>query len=170
MKTASALTKSHPRGPAKESLYQRDYYAWVQSQVQALKQRQLDDLDLKNLSEEVADLGTSLRHELRSRMRVILTHLLKWHFQPSKRSSSWELTLLEQRARVRDLLDANPSLRREVAEFLSKAYESGIRMAGAQMKLAKNDVQRTFPPHCPWTPEQILDDDFLPNASRSASR
>src|SRR3984893_6553283 len=110
MKTASALTKSHTRGPAKESLYRRDYYAWVQTQVQALKERQLNDLDLENLSEEVADLGTSLRHELRSRMRVILTHLLKWQFQPSKKSSSWQMTLIEQRAGVRDLLEENPSL------------------------------------------------------------
>src|SRR5450756_493568 len=95
MKSASALNKSRPREPAQESLYKRDYYAWVQSQVRALNERRLDALDLQNLSEEVADLGTSLRLELRSRLKTILTQLLKWQFQPSKRSTSWEVTLIE---------------------------------------------------------------------------
>jgi len=167
MKSAATLTKSRPRDSAQKSLYDRDFYAWLGSQVSALREHRLGDLDLENLVEEVGDLAANLQRELRNRLKVILVHLLKWHFHPSKQSTSWRVTLLEQRDQIAQLLEQNPSLSRQVSELIAKTYASASKRAGVEMKLAKTDAQRIFPARCPWTPAQILDDDFLPSSSRS---
>ena len=170
MKTASALTRSRPREPAHKSLYDRDFCAWVGSQVSALRERRFRDLDLENLIEEVGDLAANLQRELRSRLKVILIHLLKWQYQSPKRSTSWQVTLLEQRDQIHELLERNPSLRRQIPELVAKAYASAFKLAGKEMDLETSRPHRAFPVQCPWTPEQILDDDFLPSTSRVSSR
>ena len=69
-------------------LYKRDYYAWVRSQVDLLRRREFDSLDNGNVAEELDDLGKSVRRELESRLERILAHLLKWSYQPERRSPS----------------------------------------------------------------------------------
>jgi hypothetical protein len=168
MKSSSAATTPRPR-QARQSEYDRDFYAWIQTQVQALRERRFDALDLENLAEEVEDVGKGLQRELRNRLEVILVHLLKWQYQPSRRSASWENTLGEQRSRTREFLQKNPSLRPQLFEILGRAYGSACFIAARQMNLTKIQWQRTFPSECPWSAEQVLDDDFLPKASRSKS-
>jgi hypothetical protein len=45
-------------------LYHRDYYAWIQRQVQALREPRLEDVDWANAAEEIEDLGKSERRGL----------------------------------------------------------------------------------------------------------
>src|SRR5438309_10047706 len=99
------------RSLEERSLYERDFYAWIQEQVEALRQRRLDQVDADNVAEELDDLGSSLQRELESRLEVAIAHLLKWAYQPKRRSASWENTIDEQRARIRRLFAKNPSLR-----------------------------------------------------------
>ena len=170
MKSSSAATAPRPRQTSRQSEYDRDFYAWIQTQVQALRERRFDALDLENLAEEVEDVGKGLRRELRSRIGVILVHLLKWQYQPDRRSDSWQSTLDEQRWNVREILQENPSLRRQPSEMLDAAYKSACITASREMSLSKIQRQRTFPAQCAWSVEQVLDDDFVPKASRSSSR
>ena len=58
-------------------LYDRDYYAWVQSQVDALRQHRIEDVDWENVAEEIEDLGKSQRHAIQSQMVRALELLLK---------------------------------------------------------------------------------------------
>jgi hypothetical protein len=169
MKSSSAATTPRPRQAARESEYDRDFYAWIQSQVQALRARRFDALDAENLAEEVEDVGRSLRRELTSRLRVTIAHLLKCQYEPEKRSDSWQSTLDEQRWNAREILQESPSLRPQLHEILGTAYKSACLLAAREMGLTKLQRQRTFPSECPWSIEQLLDDDFLPKASRSKS-
>jgi len=41
------------------NLYERDYYAWLQDQVQALRERRIEEVDWENVAEEIEDLGKS---------------------------------------------------------------------------------------------------------------
>ncbi len=165
MKTTATSPGSLPRGPARRSGYEDDFYAWLLSQVSALRERRFHDLDLENLIEEVEDLARGLPRELRNRFRVILVHLLKWRYQPGKRSTSWKVTLLEQRDQVEQLLAQSPSLRQQVPHFIEKTYVSATKRAAVEMRREK--VRHIFPPQCPWTPAQILDEDYLPNGMRT---
>ena len=92
---------------------------------------------------------------------MILTHLLKRQYQPAKQSRSWKLSILTQRHDLADVLRDSPSLRRLLPELLDEAYESARELAMYEMGLNKWDTN--IPPkQNPFTLEQVLDDEFLP--------
>ena len=95
----------------KKSLYDIDFNLWVESLVAALRARQLGDLDLSNLIEEIEDLAKRDKEALRSYLKRLLTHLLKWQYQPSKRSKSWKVSMSNARIEIEDILLDSPSLR-----------------------------------------------------------
>ena len=63
--------------------HDEDLYAWTQEQAAMLRARQAEGLDWDNLAEEIQAVGGSDRRELKSRLRIILLHLLKWQGQPA---------------------------------------------------------------------------------------
>jgi len=144
------------------SLYGRDYYSWALEQSSALRQRRFDALDMDHLAEEVEGLAKSERRELRSRLTRILVHLLKCRFQAAHRSRSWEATLALQRVEIADLFHDSPSLRSELPESVERAYSLAVRLAGKGMRMRRDRWERLFPARCPWSPKQILDEDFYP--------
>ncbi len=144
------------------SRYDEDFYAWTQHQATILRgvacPRELDAL---NLAEEIEDLGKSQRRELRSRLRVLVMHLLKWRYQPEGRidNHSWEDTIREQRKEIEDALEDSPSLKQEVGRYMLKDYGYAKDRAVRQTRLRPE----MFPETCPWTAEQVLDTDFWPD-------
>ncbi len=137
-------------------IYEADFYAWSQQQAKFLRTGQLDQLDLENLAEEVEALGRQERRELRDRLAVLVGHLLKWQYQPAKRSRSWQSTLKVQRQEVRRLIQENPSLKPYLSEALANAYDAAVDLA-----IQETGLER-FPSDCPYLLEQILDELFLP--------
>ncbi|MFB2837078.1 DUF29 domain-containing protein [Floridanema evergladense] len=139
-------------------LYETDFYGWTQKQVELLRQNQLDLLDIKNLIEEIESLGKQQQQELVSRLEILLGHLLKWQYQPNKRSSSWLKTIREQRRKIKDIIEKNPSLKPFFNEATNKAYLLGLDLAvdetGLQIK--------TFPSEVPYSWELINSPEFFP--------
>lgn len=110
-------------------LYETDFYTWTQEQVSLLKTQQWDQLDTVNLIEEIETLGRRERQELRNRLGVLLGHLLKWQFQPEKRSNSWLGTIREQRVQIKLLLQNSSSLKPYLNEVFLTVYELGLALA-----------------------------------------
>ncbi|HEY0836787.1 MAG TPA: DUF29 domain-containing protein [Azospirillum sp.] len=158
------MTKPHATGatPATagpDGLYERDFVTWLDRQAMLIRDGQLDRLDLAHLAEELEDMSKSKRQELRSRLDVLLTHLLKYQFQPESRTGSWLGTIIEQRARIEDLFEESPSLRPLLADLLNdeRLYRTALRVAVAESGLPK----ARFPERNPYGPE-ALDEDFWP--------
>jgi len=156
VRSSKSIARSAP------PLYEADYYAWIRDQVHALRAGRLSDLDGENVAEELEDLGKAVRRELQSRLELILSHLLKWAYQPDRRSSSWENTIDEQRRRVSDLIDKNPSLKSCLDEVADDAYRYARGSAGNDMGLGPRAWRRHFPSASPWSLSQILNTSFLP--------
>ena len=145
------------------NLYESDFFAWTHEQAKLLHQNQWHQLDLPNLIEEIAALGRQQRQELRSRLSVLVGHLLKWEYQSVQRSRSWLATVRVQRREVLRLLRDNPSLQPYVEEALQEAYENSRDLASGETNLPLS----TFPPVCSYSLEEILDDRFYPGKSTS---
>ena len=152
--------------PGQTPLYRRDYYAWALEQARALQERRFEALDFEHLAEEVEDLAKSERRELRSGLKQVLVHLLKCQFQSGRRSRSWEGTLVSQRTEIAALFHDSPSLERELPEIVEQAYSLALRVAGKEMRLKRDQWQSLFPAQCPWSAEQILDEDFYPKSQK----
>lgn len=139
-------------------LYERDFALWIDQQVELLRARKFEQLDLENIIEEIACMGGNLRRELRSRIENIIMHLLKCQFQPEHKSGSWLGTLREQRSCIGELLEDNPSLKRLVQEAVSKRYGAAVARAADETGLER----KVFPVKCPYSPDDVLDPDFVP--------
>jgi len=147
-------------------LYETDFYGWIQNQAGVLKAGNFASLDLENLIEEIESMGKSEQRELESRLELLFMHLLKWLFQPKNRSVSWELTIEEQRRRIKRHLRKNPSLKNVVPESYEDAYGDALLEAAKETGLSK----ATFPAQCPWTFEQVIDDNFWPEAPTESTK
>ncbi|KMW74004.1 hypothetical protein TI10_07220 [Photorhabdus luminescens subsp. luminescens] len=138
--------------------YETDVVAWANEQAALLRSGKLSQIDIENIAEEIEDVGKSEKRELASRLAVLLTHLLKWQFQPGRRGSSWQRTIKEQRKSLSRRIDKTPSLKGCLAdkEWLDDAWSDAVAIAADETGL---DV---FPESCIWNMEQILSQDFYP--------
>ena len=138
--------------------YDEDCHAWILGQIALLEQGRFTTLDIPNLVEELNALASSYRHAIESRLGVLLLHLLKWHWQPDKRTVSWESSIIEQRSRIARRLKESPSLKSYPAEILAEEYRLARRKEAAETGL----LVSAFPEQGPFSIEQVLDPDFLP--------
>jgi len=139
-------------------LYDEDFVGWATGTARLLREGRFEEIEVERLAEEVEDMARRDRRELRSRLTVLIFHLLKWKQQPRKRSGSWEATILAQRAELEGLLEESPSLRSMLEELVGRVYAKAVRQAAAETRLAVG----SFPRKCPFSVAQILDEDFLP--------
>lgn len=144
--------------PATPAGYDQDFFAWTQRTAELLRAGRFDVVDVEHLAEEIEAMGRSDRRQIESRLAVVLIHLLKWVHQPERRSRSWQKTLLTQRQRLEQVLRDSPSLRRQVVDLLPATYRGAVKAAALETGLPAT----SFPLACPYTPAQILDEDFLP--------
>lgn len=140
-------------------LYQEDYYGWLQENAQLIREKRFSEIDVENIVEELESMGKSEKRELSSRLTVLLMHLLKWQYQTVKRSTSWRNTIAVQRIDIRELLEDSPSLKSEILDKIAVAYEKAQLAAEIETGIEKQN----FPAECPFSLEQILDEEFLPN-------
>ena len=138
------------------SNYDIDVNEWTKEQADALRRRAPNELDWDNLAEEIEALGASNRREIKSRLEILILHLLKWKYQPEWQCGNWRGSILEARHRLDMLIEESPSLQRLPQEYLPKAYVWARRKALAETGLYH------LPETCAWTIEQILDGNFLP--------
>ena len=141
------------------STYDQDFYAWTRQQADLLRGRRYRELDLDHLIEEIESMGASERRQLANRLKVLLAHLLKWRYQAHLQSRSWSATIKEQRLSIQDLLEDNPSLRALTDPAITKAYRLARLLAVKETNLEEH----TFPEQCPYSWEQIADEDFYPS-------
>jgi hypothetical protein len=149
----------------RNTLYERDFYAWANEQASLLRAGRLAEADLENIAEEIESIARSEKRELTNRLKVLLTLLLRWQFQPAMRGNSWRLTIEEQRLEVAGHMADNPSLKDKLPEALSSANRKAILTAVTETGFDSS----VFPSTCPWTYEQIMDAAFWPEDAAQES-
>ena len=119
-------------------LYDEDFVAWTEQQAEALRSASRGStnqpLDWENLAEEIESLGRSQRHELRSRLAVILEHLIKLEHSPAiDPRAGWMDTISRERLNIEDLLRDSPSLKNQLATIIEQLKPRVTRLAGASL-------------------------------------
>jgi hypothetical protein len=136
-----------------QPLYEADLYLWASQQAALLQEGRLSELDLIHIAEELDDVGSEIYQRLESALTVLLMQMLKWDFQPDRRTRGWEATIREHRRRVEKLIKQNPSLKSKLAE---EGYQNGRDRASGETDLP---VAR-FPEECSYSWEDILGREF----------
>ena len=141
-------------------LYSEDFYTWTQTTAALIRAGKWTDIDPESLAEEVESLGARDLREMRRRFKRLLTHLLKWQYQPSRRQTghSWRTTIRNQREELAALFEQSRTLANQAADAMQRSYRGARLDAADQTRLPLT----SFPATCPWTLEQVLGDDFWP--------
>jgi len=145
--------------------YDIDLAAWAAEQGRLAREEGVNALDLPNVAEELESLGRSQENARDSHLLTLLVHLLKWQFQPRRRSRSWKGTIERCRIDIETLVAKSPSLdplssgKVDGDELLAATYRRATRLAAAETGLGRS----TFPEVCPYSLDRILDSDFLPD-------
>jgi len=134
------------------NLYDQDFYQWTHEQAELMKAGALSRLDIPNLIEEIESMGRSEKRELRSRLTVLLMHLLKWDYQPDRRSGSWKSTINTQRMDIDFVLKDNPSLKHNLEMVINETYQIARERAADETGLPES----VFPLSCPYTVDHIM--------------
>jgi hypothetical protein len=139
--------------------YESDFYAWTAEQARLLRSGELSAIDAANIAEEIESMGRSDRRGIKSRLIVLLCHLMKWRTQPEMRSTSWSGTIRERRRKIEELLSETPSVRPTIPEMLPQAYADAREDAVEETGLPET----AFPEACPFTVDQVMSRTFLPD-------
>lgn len=142
------------------SLYHTDIVAWANEQAALLREGDWAALDIANLAEEIEDVGKSEQRELRSRVAVLLSHLLKWQYQSALRSKSWRATIAVQRRAITRELERTPSLKHLFfdEQWLQAVWDDALIQAIEQTGLHE------FPESPIWDAKDIVNPLFWPDA------
>ena len=143
-------------------MYDEDFYTWTQTTAAAIRAGKWSRVDRETLAAEVESLGISQEAVLYSHLKQLVMHLLKWAYQPARRQRghTWESAIINTRSEIVWLVERNPGLHSHVERLLRQGYPTARHLARAQTRLSLT----TFPATCPWPLEQVLDDNFFPEA------
>ena len=154
MTTQLPITEAQPTS----SLYEEDYHLWLMNTIHQLQNGKLAEVDMVNLVEELEAMVRSEKKAIRSNLRILLMHLLKYKYQSEKRTNSWLFTIREHRKRLRDDFKNSPSLKRYFREVFEECYQDARELAADETGLTID----TFPVESPFSQEETLNPDYLP--------
>ena len=138
-------------------LYETDETAWLDAMAELIRTGRLGDLDYPHLAEYLEDMAIRDRREVKSRLRVLLGHLLKWTYQADMRTNSWRGTITVQTDDLEDNLETSGTLRNYAESILAESYAKAVKWTVKEMGLPV----ATFPVECPWTLDRLLSSDLL---------
>ncbi len=139
-----------------KSLYESDFVKWSDTMAALMRDRHFDQVDWENVIEEIESLGKSEKHALRSQLRRVIMHMLKWDYQAENRSRSWILSIVQGQGEISDLISDSPSLAPYLESSFVLCYRQAVKEAIAETGLPP----KTFPENCPYTLTEILNREF----------
>ncbi len=132
-------------------LIQTDYVGWLNETITLLKQKNFDQVDWKNLIEEIESLGRIQKRELRNRLTTILEHCLKLCYTDYVEDyRGWQETIRRSQRELEELLRDSPSLKPYWDQVFLDCYATALK------SLRDNPDYRSFnfPDDCPF-PQEI---------------
>jgi len=148
-------------------LHDTDLSIWSAEQARLLSQRRFEDLDIANLIDELETMGASERNEVSNRLATILEHLLKLRYGLQRNPErGWFETVQTQRDDLESVLRISPSLRSRIPELVNSAYAAAFKRAMRSFERYEPGMAAYYrdvlPDSCPFTIEQILNENHLP--------
>ncbi len=138
-----------------------DLNSWIGETAQLLREARWQEIDVAHLIEEVEDLGKSERRGITSQLTRLILHLLKWQYQPERRSDSWLDSITDARTQIELAIEDSPSLKTFPVTQLDECYQRARRQAAQQTNLEISQ----FPIDCHYNLSLILAEGWLPEAN-----
>jgi len=142
-----------------KNLYELDYLAWYETTLEQVKNNQLKDLDLDSLSEVLENLVRDTKKSGESYLKQIIIHLLLIEYWESEMINHrhWAAEIINFRDELE--IDMTTNLQKHLSKEKDNNYRKAVKYVSAKTGLNK----QIFPDQCPYTLEQLLDDNWFPD-------
>ena len=116
----------------------------------SLQEGDIDDA-LEGLDELIDSMSKIATREMRSHLLIIMIHILKWKYQPQKRSRSWYSSILNARFEIEEVQEETPSVTNKTIEAeWNKVFEKAIKLSVREMNLDKQAIRNFNPESLTW--------------------
>lgn len=124
--------------------------------------RLLEEQEYNEAQEALDELYNAManaeRRSLNSQLTRLMIHILKWRYQPDKRSTSWVRTIINARQEIKSLQEYMPSFNKDyVGTVWQRNFEAALIAAKAEMNLSRKD--KFEPMELTW--DEVFDDEYL---------
>ena len=139
-------------------LYELDYLAWYEKTLEQLKNNDSNELDLESLSEVLENLVRDTKRSGESYLRQIIIHLLLIEYWESEKINRchWAAEIVNFRSELET--DMTTNLKKHLDLVKENMYQKALKYV-----IKKTELNKTlFPIQCPYSLEQLLDDDWFP--------
>ncbi len=150
---------SEKTNPQLKDLYEADEHEWLWENVKLIDQGRVDEIDHEHIREFLEDMAKRDHREVYSRLKVLLMHLLKWKYQPNKRTKSWKVTIRNQRDDLNFDFDESKTLKNYGLKQFDKTYKKARQLSSDETGLDMS----VFPGKAPFSFHEIMNDDFFPD-------
>jgi len=141
-------------------LYELDYLAWYEKTLEQLKNNHSNELDLESLSEVLENLVRDTKRSGESYLRQIIIHLLLIEYWESEKINRchWAAEIVNFRSELET--DMTTNLKKHLDLVKENIYQKALKYV-----IKKTELNKTlFPIQCPYSLEQLLNDDWFPQA------
>lgn len=124
---------------------------------EAIRTGNLEDAEA-GLQEFMDIVAKKQWNAVRSHLKQLMAHVLKWKIQPDRRSRSWASTILNARDEIEDLQELSPSITDDdiLSDMWSEAFTKAKRLAATDTGLKVTVSELTW--------QEVFEDEyFLPN-------
>ncbi|MFO0054863.1 MAG: DUF29 domain-containing protein, partial [Dolichospermum sp.] len=122
-----------------QKLYEIDDYLWLEETIKLLKAKNLENLDLENLIEELESLGRNDLNKVRSLLRQIIIHILLleyWHDEYDRNHRHWQAEIIAFRDDLNNSLTT--TLKNKLVQELDHIYNVALKVVVQKTGLASN--------------------------------
>ena len=137
--------------------YEEDYYLWIQTMVEKLRDKDYLDIDWDNLIEEIDDMGKSQKRAIESLLLRLTEHLLKlkyWEVEKERNKKHWQSEVVNFRVLLQKRLKDSPSLKAKLPEIYDEILADSSKSMSKLFKLPE-EVNLSL--------TQVLDDNWFPD-------
>ncbi len=148
--------------------HREDIYKWASRQADLLKEHKYDELDIENIIYEFEKLGNLGKNNLLDKFYLIITNFLLWNYRAKEDNESWKCDIELYRKIIKNTIKESPSLNELLPSILENAY--AIVFIEFNAPKNNNGFITTIPSICPYTLEQILDNEYYPTDFKENSK
>lgn len=99
-------------------------------------------------------------YQVKRALWVLLVDLLKYAYVPDawEKDNRWTTAIRNHRYVIYSLLEQNPEFKEYLSQEFAGTYADAVETAAAESR----DYAPDFPQVSPWTEEEVLDENYLP--------
>ncbi|MGL5131213.1 MAG: DUF29 family protein [Planktothrix sp.] len=82
----------------------------------------------------IESMGKSKKLALKSQLTRLMMHIIKWKYQPEKRSGSWSISIRSSRQEIADIQEEVPSLNQDFIDSIwQQCFQRALKDAEDEM-------------------------------------